>query len=243
MFWRRQRAAMERFHPLHRALIDQRGFTVSLRRDDWEPVIRSLAGHGLEVKRRKWAPPPRTATVLVPLVRVLTADMRPEGVLSVAADLRGPTAPGKATPEQQLPVRHPVKSLKQWFVIDPWLRMRAELRDGSVLEFQVTDRIRHRKLRKTNPRGKIKFKRKSKTVQLVRVIRHLPKGAAHRRPDTPPPAWFSVRVKTGSRMVIRATGKFQGPVADPELTKAILQMTTEPFRWTPPGTITPRRKP
>ncbi len=95
MFWRKQKAAIERFHPLHRALTLERA-SVSLRRDDWEPVIASLAGHGTVVRRRKWQLSRRVPAVLVPLLRVLAADMPPDGVLSVAADLRGADLPGSA---------------------------------------------------------------------------------------------------------------------------------------------------
>lgn len=212
MFWRKQKAAIERFHPLHRALTLERGFAVSLRRDDWEPVIRSLARHRTEIRRRRWRLPNRVPGVLVPMLRVLTADMRPDGVLSVAADMRGAQAPEKNGPQYELPVQRPVLSLRQWYAIDPWLRMRAELRDGSVLELSVTDRVRFRRRRKRNPRGKIKIKTKAKTVHLVRVTRRMAKDAA-----------------------FRASGKLPGPLTEAELTDRILHVSTEPFRWTPPG--------
>ncbi|WP_131737097.1 hypothetical protein [Actinomadura roseirufa] len=236
MFWRKQRAAIARFHPLHQALIHQRGFTVSLRRDDWEPVIRSLAGHAAQVRRAKWRPPSRAGAVLVPLLRVLAADMRPDGVLSVAADLRGMEVPDKNGTPHPMPVQHPVLSAEQWWAMDPWLRMRAELRDGSVLELAVTDRTRRRRIRKRNPRGKIKTKVKSKTVHMVSVTRRLPKDAAVRRPGSAPPGWVRVRVRPGSRTVIRASGKLPGAPTEERLMEAILHVSTEPFRWTPPGT-------
>ncbi|QXJ24159.1 hypothetical protein AGRA3207_005424 [Actinomadura graeca] len=239
MFWRKQRAAIERFHPLHRALVLERGFTVSLYRDDWEPVIQSLAGHDQHVRRRKWAPPERAAGVVVPLLRVLAADMRPEGVLSVAADLRGTDVAEKNGPAHELPVQRPVLSVKQWYAVDPWLRVRAELRDGSVLELAVTERLRKRQIRKRNPRGKIKVKGKSKSVHLVRVTRRLPKGAAISRPGAPPPEWIKVQVRQGNRMVIRTNAKINGSRPDAQLTEGILLVSAEPFRWTPPGTAAP----
>ncbi|NDU75915.1 hypothetical protein GWI34_25285 [Actinomadura sp. DSM 109109] len=242
MFWRKQKAAIERFHPLHRALTLEQGFSVSLRRDDWEPVIQSLSQHAAHVRRSRWRLHARVPGVLVPLLRVLSADMAPGGVLSVAADMRGSQAPGKVGPQQELPSRPPVSKLRQWYAIDPWLRMRAELRDGSVVEVEVTDRVRHRKYRKRNPRGKIKYKSKSKTVQIVRVTRRLAKDAAVRRPASPPPRWVRVQVKQGGRTVIRASGKFPGPVEDRIMVDRILQVSTEPFRWTQPGTAA-RRNP
>ncbi|NKZ07744.1 hypothetical protein [Actinomadura latina] len=235
MFWRKQKAAIARFHPLHTALTLEKGFSVSLRRDDWEPVIASLAGHGAQVRRRKWQLHQRVPGVLVPMLRVLAADMPPDGVLSVAADMRGSRVPEKNGPKQDLPSRPPVSGLKQWFAFDPWLRMRAELRDGSVLEVVVTDRVRNRSYRKRNPRGKVKLKSKAKTVQLVRVTRRLPKDAVVQRPPSPPPGWVRVQVKEGKRTVIRASGKFPGPREDLGMVELILQVSTEPFRWTQPS--------
>ncbi|MDL4820389.1 hypothetical protein [Actinomadura opuntiae] len=235
MFWRKQRAAIEGFHPLHRALVLEQGFSVSLPRDQWEPVIQSLARHAEVVKRRKWRITPRTSRVLVPLLRVLAADMPPEGLLSVALDVRGET-PEKMGAPRQVPVTRPILSMTEWFVFDPWLRMRAELRDGSVVELSVTDRIRHRKFRKRNPRGKIKHKHKTKTVQLVGVTRRLGKQAVPQRPGTPPPQWVRVQVKQGSRFTIRANAKLRGELQEDELRERILHVSTEPFRWTPPGT-------
>ncbi|MGP4021822.1 hypothetical protein [Actinomadura sp. 3N407] len=242
MFWRKQKAAIERFHPLHKALTLEGGFSVSLRRDDWEQVIQSLARHSAEIRRRRWRLSGRVPGVLVPMLRVLAADMRPDGTLSVAADMRGHKLPEKNGPQHDVPVRPPITSMKQWYAVDPWLRMRAELRDGSVLELSVTDRIRHRKYRKRNPRGKIKFKSKSKTVQIVSVTRRLAKDAVVQRPGTPPPQWVRVRVKQGGRLVIRANGKFAGPLEDGAMVDQILQVSTEPFRWTPPGTAARRAK-
>lgn len=233
MFWRRQKAAIERFHPLHKALTLDRAFSASLRRDDWEPFVQSLARHGEEVRRRKWLLHERVPRVLVPMLRVLTADMPPHGTLSVAADMRGPGLPEKTGPQQTVPTRGPITGMKQWYVVDPWLRMRAELRDGSVVELSVTDRIRHRRYRKRNARGKIKLKRKSKTVQMVQVTRRMPKNAAARRPDTPPPRWLSVEGRQAKRLTIRAKAKFPEPHKDELVLYRILQVATEPFRWTP----------
>ncbi|MEU6040912.1 hypothetical protein ABZ801_36520 [Actinomadura sp. NPDC047616] len=177
MFWRKQRAAIDTFHPLHQQLIWQRGLSVTMRPAEWEALIQSLARHGESVRRRKWAPPARVTTVLVPLLRVVCADMAPNGGLGVTLDLRGPKAPGKLTPRQKFPGRRPVRSIIEWWSHDPWLRLRADLRDGSVLELSVVDRVRYRKVHKVNPRGKHKTKLKTKTVHRVDVSRRLRKGA------------------------------------------------------------------
>jgi len=242
MFWRKQKAAIARFHPLHKALTLEKGFSVSLRRDDWEPVIQSLAGHRAFVKRRKWQLSGRVPAVLVPLLRVLAADMPPDGVLSVAADMRGANLPEKRGPEHDVPVQRPVISMRQWYAVDPWLRVRAELRDGSVLELIVTDRVRYRRRKKRNPRGKVKIKTKSKTTQLVRVTRRLARDAVVQRPASPPPRWVKVQVKQGKRMVIRVDGKLRGVQEGKAMFDRILDVSTETFRWTPPGTAARRAK-
>lgn len=241
MFWRKQKAAIGRFHPLHKTLTLEKAFSVSLYRDDWEAVIQSLAGHGAQIKRRKWRLHQRVPLVIVPMLRVLTADMPPHGTLSVAADMRGPRAGGTKGPEESLPNQGRISRVKQWFVMYPWLRMRAELRDGSVLELTVTDRVRHRTFRKRNPRGKIKHKHKTKTVQMVQVTRRLSKDAPARQPPSPPPARVAVQAKQGKRLAIRAKAKWQEPHEDEHVMMRVMQVLTEPFRWTPPGTAAGRR--
>ncbi|MFI0452439.1 hypothetical protein [Actinomadura sp. 6N118] len=204
-------------------------------------MVQSLAGHDAVVRRRKWAPPDRARTVLVPLIRVFAADMRPDGMLGVTADLRGPNVQGKVTPQQKFPGPNRwVRSITEWWSFDPWLRLRAELRDGSVLELAVADRVRHRKIHKVNARGKHKVKTKTKTVQRVTVSRKLPEGAVTQRPATPPPQWVTVKARGGRRTLIRASAKLMGTTDERALPEQILHVTTELFRWTPPGGATRR---
>jgi hypothetical protein len=202
--------------------------------------VASLAQHEAKVKRRKWALPPRVATTLVPLIRVLSEDMAPTGSMGISADLRGPDAPGKAGPQRPLPVRRPVRSCVEWYAIDPWLRVRAELRDGSVLELAVVDRVRYRKIHKVNPRGKHKTKTKTKAVQRITASRVLAKGAQVRQPGSPPPPWVAVKVRgtetgAGGRPVLRSAAKMRDVPKDHSQAERILTVATELFRWTPPG--------
>jgi hypothetical protein len=232
MFWRKTREAIGRFHPLHQGLIWERTLSAVLAPADWAVLLASMSQHGTLVKRRKWRLPDRVGSALVPLVRVLSEDVAPNGTLAVTADLRGPQVPGKAGPARDLPVRRPIRSVREWFVHDTWLRLRAELRDGSVLELTVTDRIRYRRIHKVNPRGKHKRKTKTKVVQRISVTRVLPKGRAIRQPAVPPPWWIRMRVRTDRRPVLRATAKVS-PDAMAQ-TEQILTVTAELFRWTPP---------
>jgi hypothetical protein len=237
MFWRKTRATIERFHPVHQELVWRRTASATLPPAEWNALVASLAEHAGTVKRRKWRLPDRTVTVLVPLLRVLCEDVAPGGSIGVAADLRGPRAPGKAGPSRRLPVRRPIRSITEWFAIDPWLAARAELRDGSVLELTVTDRVRYRKVHKVNPRGKHKTKTKTKAVQRITARRTLRPGQEVRRPDTPPPRWVAMRVKSAKRTVITATAKLASAPAEKDQVPLILAVATEPFRWTPPATV------
>jgi hypothetical protein len=235
MFWRRTREAIGQLHPMHQMLIWQRVLYTAQDRDGWVSLTRSFASHPTVVKRAKWSLPPRTMDVLVPLIGVLCQDLAPGGVLGVTADLRGPQLPEKAGPVRQLPVRPPVRSATEWMVVDQWLRLRANLRDGSVLEIAVVDRIRNRRVTKRSRSGKIKTKPKAKGVQLIRVTRTLPRGVAGRRPAHPPPRWIRVKLRAGRRQALTAIGRLNGLPTGPEQVHHILAVVAEPFRWTPPA--------
>lgn len=236
MFWRAQKAALAGFHPLHQALVHQRGFAATQPAAGWTALINSLHQHAELVKRGKWALPARTLDVVVPLIVELCTDLGPKGTLAVTVDLRGRDVPGKTGPERKLAVRPPVKSATEAWVVDPWLRLRGELRDGSILEILVVDRERKRKITKRNPRGKTKWKRKSKVVQTIKVRRRLPVDVASAVPLTPPPPWIGVFVREGSRRSVLTGAKLtQLPRSGQEQVDRILSVATEPFRWTVVG--------
>ncbi|MFC5181755.1 hypothetical protein [Actinomadura harenae] len=235
MFWRKQRRALERLHPLHRQLVEEQRFSATLPSADWTALVASLATHEQVISRPKWRLPTRTASVVVPVLRVLQEDMEPGAPLGVTADLRGPKVDEKRGERRGIPVRPPVKSGQETFYTDPWLVVRAELRDGSVLDVVVVERVRERRLLKRNPRGKIKIKTKSKAVRTVRATRRLPKDARVARPAPPAPAWLDVRVqrKENGRTVLRASAK--GPATDDQhAVDTLLTVSGELFRWTPP---------
>ncbi|GAA2692584.1 hypothetical protein [Actinoplanes palleronii] len=234
MFWRRQKAAIAGFHPSHQALIHERVFTATLPAAGWTALTSSLFRHAELVQRSKWALPPRTLDVLVPLIVEVGADLDPKGTLTITADLRGRDAPGKTGKPRDLPVRKPIRSATETWSIDPWLRLRAELRDGSILELLVVDRERTRRISKRNPRGKIKTKRKSKVVQIIKVRRRLPKEEAGSVPVSRPPGWIGTFVREGERRSVLAAAKLtRMPQSGQEQLDRILSVATEPFRWTP----------
>lgn len=243
MFWRKQRRALELLHPLHRQLAEERRFSATLPAAEWTPLVASLAAHGQAITRRKWSLPLRAGSVVVPVLRVLQEDMEPGAPLGVTADLRGPMVDDKRGMSRNLNVRPPVRSASETFYNDPWLVVRAELRDGSVLDVVVVERVRMRRVVKRNPRGKIKSKTKSKTIRMVRATRRLPKGMPVVQ-AAPAPGWLSVRVqpKENGRTVLRASAKVSA-LDDHRAIEQILTVTGELFRWTPSraSAATPRR--
>lgn len=239
MFWRNTREAIGRFHPVHQQLTTERTVSLSSRAGEWASVLASLSQHEATVKRRKWRLPARATTVMVPLIHVLSEDAGSKGAVGIAADFRGPDTPGKAGPKREVPAGGRVRKITEWFVLDPWLQARAELKDGSVLEIRVTDRTRHRKIHVVNARKKHKWKNKKKAVQRIDVKRTLPRGADVRRPDAAPPGWIAVRRKDGKRTVLSAIAKLGRVPEEQEQFQVILTVVTELFRWTAPAS--PRR--
>ena len=241
MFWRKTRAAIERFPAAHQALVWQRVIHTAADRDGWASLAQSLHHHDTVVKRRSWALPPRTLDVVVPLIGTLCHDMGPGDVLAVTADLRGSKLAEKTGPQRQLPVWPPVRNATEWLVVDPWLRLRANLGDGSVLDLAVVDRVRHRRVNKVNRRGKHKIKTKQKETQLIRVTRAFPRGETARQPASPPPPWIRVKLRSGKRQALTAIGRLDRLPRGPEQVHQILSVIAEPFRWTPQGASRPNR--
>jgi hypothetical protein len=232
MFWRKTRDAIEKFQPMHQMVVFHRVLYTTQDRAGWDAILHSMRGHDAIVKRSKWSLPPRTFGVIVPLVGVVLQDMPAAGAVAVTADLRGSSLPEKTGPRHQLPVQRPVRSAMLWYEVDPWLRVRAALRDGSTIDVSVVDRIRYRRVHKVNPRGKSKTKTKKKEVQLIRVTRALPKGVAGVRPATRPPSWMRVKMRPGRRAQLTVTGRLDRIPDGEHQVHFILSVLAETFRWT-----------
>ncbi|MEV0898893.1 hypothetical protein [Actinoplanes sp. NPDC049802] len=233
MFWRKQKAAIAGFHPLHQALIFDRGFAATQPAGEWAALAASLHRHAGLVHRPKWALPTRTLDVLVPLLTEIVSDLGPKGALAVTADLRGIHAHGKSHPPRDIPVRPPARSATETWSVDPWLRLNAGLRDGSSLDILVVDRERLRRVTKRSRSGKTKIKKKTQITQLIKVRRRLPRGVSGVRPPTPPPAWIGVTLRDGERRTVLAAAKLlRLPQSADEQLDRILTVATETFRWT-----------
>ncbi|GGN13526.1 hypothetical protein FHR83_003744 [Actinoplanes campanulatus] len=233
MFWRKQKAAIAGFHPLHQALILERGFAATHPAAEWAALAASLHRHTGLIRRSKWALPPRTMDVILPLLTEICEDLGPKGVLAVTADLRGIHVPAKSHPARSIPVRPPARSATETWSIDPWLRLHAGLRDGSGLDVLIVDRQRLRRVTKRGSSGKTKVKRKTQITQLIKVRRRLPRGVAGVRPQTAPPAWIGVTLRDGERRSVLAAAKLlRLPQSGDEQLDRILTVATETFRWT-----------
>lgn len=228
MLWGRARKAIRQLHPLHRALVEQKGFTATLPPAGWQELIGLLAGHTTVLPQRRWALPEGLWTTVVPLLRVLSQDVTPTGAITVQLDLRGPQAHGKAG---WLVETGP--GVRDQFVVDPWLLLQAKLRDGSRLQLRLTTRTRHRTIRRRNPRGKVKVKNRMRQVEVVTVTRTLAPGQPLVRPAGPPPPWVAVRLRTDPKVVLRAVAKVPPPRGREEA-DLVLAVISEVFRWTPP---------
>ena len=227
MLWGRARAAIRQLHPLHRSLVESRCLVATLPPGGWQELIAALGTHHTVLPQRKHGLPDRVWTTFVPLLQVLSQDVDPAGTIEVALDLRGPDAPGKSGP--QVKVRPGVGEKHQ---VDPWLRIRAKLRDGSRLQLVLTTRVRLRTITRRNPRGKVKRKQRQRALGVVTATRTLPAGCPLTRPPTPPPAWIRVGLRTEPKVVLRVAAKGPQPSVRDEL-QVVLAVMSELFRWTP----------
>ncbi len=234
---RRSKRAREQFHPLHQALIAQGGFGAALTAAEVDALVASLAEHDLTQRRRL---PDRTVDVVVPLLRVLLADAGPDGVLEVSVDLRGPDTKDKTSPRVGVPVeprqhQRGVHRIEQKTSVDQWFAARTRLRDRSVLEVRIVDTVVDRRITKRGSSGKLKLKRKKRTIERVESRVVLPVGRVVVDPGGTAPG-VRVRVRTDGRhptVVARAKFDLDAPPAVPHLT-ALLMAIGEPFRWSPP---------
>lgn len=139
---------------------------------------------------------------VVPLLRVLARDVEPGGRVRLALDLTRRLKPERqAGPTTAATDGWP----KVWttFYEIPWLQGEAPLAGGATLRFSITDFVRHRKVKKRNPRGKIKQKNKYKLKRAMDVHLTLPTDTWEIRA----PGGGGVRVRTGAkRHQIRARG-------------------------------------
>jgi hypothetical protein len=235
MFGRKRKAAIAALLPHHRSLAVDRRLAAALTPRQWDELFQSLAIH--ERLGTRTTLPPRTDEIIVPLVRVLSQDVDPDGVIGVTADLRGPEEPDKVHPGRQLQPRPPVTKISETISWDPWLVLGADLRNGSHLTVTVVDVGRIHKIRKRSSSGKTKWKTKRKVSQRVAITLKTDKGAVVvAPPPSPATQWLRVSAQPkGSRHVISAKAKYPVP-SSPQpgwQLHTLMLATAEVFRWVP----------
>lgn len=234
MFGRKEKRALEALPPLHQTLVNERTLSATMTPPAWAELTSSLTHNDEALHRRKHHLPPRVNAVVVPLVRLLSQDIAPDGQLGLTVDVRGHDAPGKSYPPTPVPPTRPgVLKVEQIISVDPWLAVSAVLQDRSTVDLWVTDVVRTRKIKKRSSSGKTKFKTKEKAAQRVRARVVLPRGSTVRVPPTPSPRWCQVTSRTtGNRPVLTAKARYDIAYPDPAWQlRMILLVLSETFRW------------
>jgi len=109
---------------------------------------------------------------LLPVLAVLQQDLPPGEPVHLCLDLGGLTDAKQTEPPPHAtdyPSQSGYPRIRETYFADPWLTGGTQLVDGSRLTWDITDRVRKRKVTKRNPRGKIKTKHKYKTKRRIDV--------------------------------------------------------------------------
>ena len=109
---------------------------------------------------------------LVPLLAVLRQDVPAREPLHLDLDLTGlsdekQTEPPSHAKDYSRTSGYP--KIRETYYADPWLFGTTQFVDGARVKWEITDRVRKRKITKRNPRGKIKTKHKYKTKRRIDV--------------------------------------------------------------------------
>jgi hypothetical protein len=112
---------------------------------------------------------------ILPMITLLREDMEPDEPLHLKIDLRDGTRDERKLESRSLP-SHGGRSITQTIYNNPWMSGDSTLADGSALSWELSDRIRERKVTRRNPRGKIKTKTKYKVRRLIDVRVGLKRG-------------------------------------------------------------------
>ncbi len=132
----------------------------------------SLFGRLLFTRRKRTVYPPiRAAYVkdtLLPMLRVLQADVVPGSLLRLNVDLRGWNMSAKRADRVEPRGNRQITSSNY---TDPWLNGTARLVDGARLRWQYTVQVRERKQSRRNRKGKFKTKSKGSRYRLVCKVR------------------------------------------------------------------------
>lgn len=152
--------------------------------DQWVAVVDLVSAGAAEVERAREAagfltrrlrksslpalPPPAWTFEVAPLLRVLAEDAKAGAPLGLRADLRGSELPEKIVRAGRLPDTGRRLRIDETLYLDRWLTLDGRLDDGTRVSIEVTDRLRHRKIRRSSG-GKTKWKTKEKRSRRIDV--------------------------------------------------------------------------
>lgn len=108
---------------------------------------------------------------VLPLMKLMRDDIGELEPVSLTLDLSGLTKE-KAGRRERQSKRYPKTDTT--YYTDPWFSLDARLRDKTRLNCEIIDQVRHKKVKKKNPRGKIKTKTKLKTKRIIRGVLGFP---------------------------------------------------------------------
>ncbi len=233
MFGRKERAALASLDPLHRGLIEQRTLSAVLQPPAWRSLVDALVHPPPELRKAKHQVPPRTMEIVVPLVRLMAADVDDDAWLGLTVDLRGPGVPDKQGTARDLPPQPPALKVVEQLARDGWLAVDAQLRHGGRLRLGVVDDVRLRTITKRSASGKRKVKRRQKVTERVRVRLTPPKGIMPTVPGSTP-RWLTVTTKDGKRPSVAVKAAYPIDRMQPaHQLQTILQVIGEAHRCVP----------
>lgn len=151
----------------------------------------------------------RVEKVLLPLVHLLKAEVRPREPILLGIDLRG----WKIREKKGNPIKHKdEKKTIDTFYGDPWLIGEVRLADHSRLQFRFTNRVRERETTFRRSSGKVKTRIKPKNTTIIETqlaVSNRRYEGAYDEPATVANGKIKVRSKP-ERTLIRIKQKHKG---------------------------------
>ncbi|MCI0489058.1 MAG: hypothetical protein L0229_20900 [Blastocatellia bacterium] len=176
----------------------------------------------------------------LPLISILREEMEQGVPLYLRMDFRSGTIKEKETAylgpdETKARYRRPsnVLKVKETHYTNAWMEGRARLTGGSILEWQIVDNTRQRKITKKGSSGKTKFKTKYKVKTIIDARLGLPREDYALMPGGPTAhQGEKVATRTGEkRNLIRVRRAKQSSTVDPEPDlKEFLDLVAGAFR-------------
>jgi hypothetical protein len=114
----------------------------------------------------------RLSDLLIPLITILKEDVTAGEPMELVLDMGPAAANSKQVVAPDAAPQIP-NSTTTYFV-SPWLKLKARFADGSIINCQMVDHVRRRKITKRSSSGKVKYKTKDKVTIVMKVQLGLP---------------------------------------------------------------------